>query len=382
MIQRIGRFLQDNLWCEKTHMLYDWKPVGFMKGDFSFLPKPEAIAANRPNPCGYSTGMEDCMLNGGILACVAAELNNIKMANAVFEGLHQCASVSSRRGFLPRGISPYDGFSHYINSSRDQMTNWFFGLAKLYASGLLSKEKLSLLKEDVLAVILRVEEEVTEENDFSTLREDGREGIVTCMWGETIAPHEALRLSMFYLFAYVVSKDAHFYNQYQKYLGEGIEKSRLVTRENFWHLYSALQMQFSLRLIYDYEERESIKAALLAIMFRLAKMLEAETLKSAERLAKPEYAKNFYYPYKSWEEALKQCTDEKNLDFYPLRDLGDGASVIALCPNRAIHPKLYKALESVAKNIDFDVYATSAALDLLYALVLCKDKTEGTDKAF
>ena len=29
------------------------------------LPSPEEVAANFPNPCGWSTGMEDCMLNAG-----------------------------------------------------------------------------------------------------------------------------------------------------------------------------------------------------------------------------------------------------------------------------------------------------------------------------
>lgn len=42
-------------------------------------------------------------------------------ADKLFAGLKLCATVSERSGFIVRSVSPFDGVSHYINSSRDNI---------------------------------------------------------------------------------------------------------------------------------------------------------------------------------------------------------------------------------------------------------------------
>ena len=61
------RQIHDILFHPGTGMVYDYVTSHDPNHRFDHLPSPEEIAAGFPNPCGWSTGMEDCALNGGIL---------------------------------------------------------------------------------------------------------------------------------------------------------------------------------------------------------------------------------------------------------------------------------------------------------------------------
>ena len=124
-------FIASKLFFEKNGLIYDHIIVG-REEEF---PTPEEIARIFPNPCGYSTGMEDCMLSGGTMidVCLIKYERDGDEEAAIFakklvKGLLKCAFSAKTEGFLPRGVCPADGKSHYPDSSRDQYTLFAFGM--------------------------------------------------------------------------------------------------------------------------------------------------------------------------------------------------------------------------------------------------------------
>ncbi|MGB3121812.1 MAG: hypothetical protein WBE58_23505, partial [Verrucomicrobiales bacterium] len=99
------------------------------------LPTAEEVKRQYPNPCGYSTGMEDGAILGGAMlsllcdrfAATRDESLRQKAVN-VFAGLYRCATVHGVRGFVARNVCPEDARSTYLNSSRDQVTHFVHGL--------------------------------------------------------------------------------------------------------------------------------------------------------------------------------------------------------------------------------------------------------------
>ena len=118
------RQIHDILFHPGTGMVYDYVTSHDPNHRFDHLPSPEEIAAGFPNPCGWSTGMEDCALNGGILLDLMRfrGWENSVFAAKIAEGVIRCGTVHGQDGFIARGISPHDGKSCYSNSSRDQFT--------------------------------------------------------------------------------------------------------------------------------------------------------------------------------------------------------------------------------------------------------------------
>ena len=107
------------------------------------LPTAEEVKRQYPNPCGYSTGMEDGAILGGAMLsvlcdrfAVTGEESLRENAASVFAGLKRCVTVHGMRGFVARNVCPEDGTSVYINSSRDQVTHFVHGLWQYYHSPL------------------------------------------------------------------------------------------------------------------------------------------------------------------------------------------------------------------------------------------------------
>ena len=166
------RMAFERLWCEKTKLFYDFLSEDTPDGAISHLPTPEMIARQVPNPCGWGTGMEDSVLNGGVMleALIAlyqrtGEASILPALHEVAEGLLACAQVSGQEGFLARSLSPADGESHYSNSSRDQYTHWVY-MCSLFLRHVLEKTDFSraadywpILYCDAWALLLNAEGE-------------------------------------------------------------------------------------------------------------------------------------------------------------------------------------------------------------------------------
>lgn len=358
--------------CPKTELFYEFIPEGEPFA-WSHIPSAEEIRGNIPNPCGWGTGMEDSTLNGGstldavICAYEITEDPKLKaVADALFRGMLRCARPN---GFIARSVSPIDGESHYIESSRDQYTHWVFGALRLYDSPLCDKDQKAEIKRVLTEIAIRCEKNTDRNGNCYLCREDGSVGKVGKLWGD-VSVHEWFRLPMFYLAAYHTTKDPHWKNLYLRYRDEAFSKS-LIPIPEYYKCYAILQMQYSLRAAYDCEEDTIFKEKILARMQTLAKIGERKALASAEKFRNGEYDASLYYPFQKWNrieplsrdvfngcryENPAQSERKENAAFYPVRSVGEGACIAALCPQYNVSEDLIEALKVLANKIDFSIY--------------------------
>lgn len=195
MLQKAWQYCWSCLFDDRTGMFYNHRVGAEPDAATKYLPEPAMIQRLVPNPGGYGTGMEDCMLNAGIM--MDAVISRYEAtgdeamrtyAARIYKGMELDATVSPQKGFLPRGVSPADCRSHYIDTSRDQYTNWFFGAFRLYFSPLATDEQKWSIRRCLTAMAEKFEAEVIPANHYSFLREDGQIGVVGQMWGGHPSP--------------------------------------------------------------------------------------------------------------------------------------------------------------------------------------------------
>lgn len=187
-----------------------------------------------------------------------------------------------------------------------------------------------------------------------------------------ITPHEFLRFPMFYAAAYDVTGEKRYFAEYEKYRDEACEKSVPIRCETLWHLYAALQMQFSVRLPYDFDPDETYHAKYGFLLQKVADDCRAFVLKRAPVLCSGDLSR-YNYSYEPWRTLppkpipgvnepnfLKPVRDEENPAFYPLRDFGNAVHALGLCDG-AVRDALY----SVMDTIDYENHSSGGPLDLL-----------------
>lgn len=388
----------DRFYCPKTGLFYEFVTDETAKA-WDDLPTVSEIAKVYPNPCGWGTGMEDAVMNGATAldALIASHSIGVlpvsDMIKSFAEGVLDCQFNDKSHGFVARSVSPYDGKSHYIESSRDQYTHFVYSLLRYYFSDLSDESTKKRIRNALVAVAEKCKREVIPENDFNMLREDGSIGKVNKMWGD-IGAHERMRLPMFYLAAYKVSGDAGYFELYRKYRDEALEKS-LDYNEKTSRLYCALQMMCSLKLVYEYDEDENFKSKLSPLMNRLADYAEEKVLANVAEFSKPERKTQLDYAFKPW-RSVNMHDDEfgayrylnpgqselkENVAFYPVREVGEGAILAAMCPGRRVSDDVLAALVRMADAID--VKKHSSVYSLLYmpcAYALCMENRMESDK--
>lgn len=387
-ISKAERFIADRFFCNDTGLIYD-----FLVDDgnaWHHLPSPEDIKKQNPNPCGWGVGMEDSMLNAGSVmdALIArfyatGEEKIKKTADSIFRGMMLCATVSSDNGFIARSVSPVDKKSFYYNSSRDQYTHWVYGAVRFFDSILSSKAQKHKIRQVLVAIAEKAAREVTQENSFNMLRADGKVGIVCKMWGD-IGYHEFLRLPMFYAAAYHVSGDEKWKKLCDRYKYYALEQTKHF--EPFRHNnYVLLQVQYSLRLMYDLSYEPEFKSDCMALMISLAEYGEKKFYTSLKNLKD---CGRLDFKYGKWNEVPHtdcgefggyrymnpaQSEWKENRSFYPLRGVGETASVAALCYERKISPKIAMLLDKTADSVDYDCHYSYAPLLLFCGYWLCKE---------
>ncbi|MBQ8758132.1 MAG: hypothetical protein IJZ20_00390, partial [Clostridia bacterium] len=249
----------DRFYCPKTKLFYEFVTDRQGKA-WDGLPTVSEIEEAYPNPCGWGTGMEDGVMNNSTAIDVLISAHNIGVTGVedkikeMISGLLSCQFNDKNYGFVARSVSPYDGKSHYIESSRDQYTQFVYSLMRYYSSDLCDDGTKERIRNALVAVSEKCKREVTPENDFHMLREDASVGKVNKMWGD-IGAHERLRLPMFYLAAYKASGEDEWQALYKKYRDEALEKSLAFDKDKS-RLYCSLQMMCSLRAVYDYDDDE------------------------------------------------------------------------------------------------------------------------------
>lgn len=247
--KQIWQSLLDKLFLPETNLFYDYVTSNDPAVRFAHLPDPEEVRENFPNPCGWGTGMEDCMLNTGSALDVLWKLfPDPDFTGKVVAGIAGCCEVHGRPGFLARGITPVGEPCCYMNTSRDQLTLAVYGLWRVIhshsgVSGKLRREVVRLLE----LIALDCRRRAVPENGFNLCRLDGRPGLVCNMWN--CLDHEALRLPMIYLAAFEASGRGQYLDWAKEYLPEALEQTLSTAQQaSWWHL-PTVQMQLSILLI-------------------------------------------------------------------------------------------------------------------------------------
>ncbi len=222
-MEKLWDFSFKHLFSNETNLFYDHITELSDDAIEKTLPTPEEIAGHKPNPSGWSTGMEDSVLTGSLMldsAIIKMKLSpsekTLKEIKQIYEGLKLCATISDEKGFVARSVSPFDKTSHYINSSRDQYTHLIFSLTNYYFSPYSKETEKQEITGIFTDIAQRLERTLKKESDYEFPREDGKTGICQKMWGE-LGKHEYLRLPMFYLAAYITSREPQFKELYLKH---------------------------------------------------------------------------------------------------------------------------------------------------------------------
>ena len=358
--------------CPETELFYEFIPEGELSA-WSHLPSVAEIRSNVPNPCGWGTGMEDSTLNGGsaldAVICAYEMTGDPKLkpvADALFRGMLRCAMPN---GFIARSVSPIDGKTHYIESSRDQYTHWVFGALRLYESPLCDQKQKAEIERVLTEIAIRCENNTEPDGTCHLRREDGTTGKVGKLWGD-VAVHEWFRLPAFYLAAYHVSGNSHWKDLYLRSRDEAFANSLAPIPERY-KCYAILQMQYSLRAAYDCEDDGDFRKKLLERMRELAKIGETKAMAAAEYFRREEHWSTVYYSFRKWNEIAPlysedfngyryenpgQSERKDNAAFYPVRSVGEGACIAALCPGYPVSEALFESLDFLLNALDFSRY--------------------------
>lgn len=243
--------IRDRLFYRPTGLIYDSRVTAPDSG----LPCPTAgdIREQRPNSGGNGTVIEDCMLAGGTLAGAllsrserTGDREDADFCRQLIGGMLKSAEAG-KDGFLPRGVSPLDGSSHYGDTSRDQYTMFLYAVTRYAASALCTEEERDRIRRIVCRIADRAIRHVTPDNDWNLMTEDGRPGLTLKMWGD-LCTHEWFRLPMFYLAAYTVSGEDRYREEYLRYRDPGLDRSLPLCPDSYWALYTLQQMACSVDL--------------------------------------------------------------------------------------------------------------------------------------
>lgn len=290
---RAYNYVFDKTYLEKTGILYDYIINPPTDEILAAFPTVDEIKAHVPNGLGWHTGMEDGMISAGSMLnaivnryAVTGDKTLQKDAERIFKGIKICATVSDSRGFLARAVSPHDGKTFYPDSSRDQYTMVVFGLCRYYNSDLCSDENKAIVKDILLSFAERAVKYMTPENKYHYMRADGKPGVVDTMW--KVAPHEALRLPMVYIAAWMVGGGDKYLDLYNELFDEGVTESLKYT--NVWHGYQiAYQTQVSAWVCHAYDPDPAHKERVKEVMLAVADLCKDQTVNYGEKIAAGEY---------------------------------------------------------------------------------------------
>ena len=344
----------------------------------SHLPTADEVKRQYPNPCGYSTGMEDGAILGGAMLSVLCdrfaatkdESLREKAAN-VFSGLKRCATVHGVKGFVSRNACPEDATSIYINSSRDQVTHFVHGLWCYFHSPLAdeaTKQQIRTLLADVAERMIAF---VTPDNDFDFCRADGtRCPLGICrMWN--VQSHEAARLPMIYAAAWDLTKDERYRVQWRKYAAEAIAQSANPGENK--PAYALLQMQCSLELLHDLEPEAELKTSLHTCMMKVRDLAAKRFSIVRQKIATKTPAQMCMLG-PDWRR-VKEWKDQKgyaNPQWGPFREIwsltreaGESALILLMVEPSATTPSQRNEIAEMFRSFD---YTHNASCGLIYHL--------------
>ena len=400
------RYVATRLYSPRTHLLYECQ-TGGTNGVVGLQPTLEEIARNYPNGAGWHTGMDDGpQLNGPMLLAALGrwerthEASVAEFAHDLFRGLRLCAEVSKVPGFLARSVSPRDGRSHYVQSSRDQYTYFVYALWRYWQSSLATPEERDAVRRMLVDVARYAERVVTPENRYSFLREDGGPALYQEMWTDDLKPtrnektgidvfgglcaHEAMRLPMIYAAAWAVSGDAHWRELEVRYVDVGLHMTQGLLPKGL-HGFALVQMQLSHRLLWEVEPDAARKSRIAATFARVP-TLAANLHESVSRNFR-DLGGDFSARIGDWRKypmetpvdgpadgvigGIRYLTPQWPERFakvvWCLREAGEVVSAMKLCPDGTVPAAYRETLERCFASIDCGNHFTSGPVHLLMA---------------
>lgn len=278
-LESLRKQIREVLFHPETELIYDYATSRDPVHRFDHLPAPEEVAADFPNPCGWSTGMEDSMLNAGsmldVLRLEREDGDSPETAPAfacrLLHGIHRCATVHGHPGFVARSITPRDGKSCYSNSSRDQFTLAVYGVWRfLRAFPDAPSAEIQRARELLHSIACYCEHTVTAGHEYDLGRLDGGRAIVSKMW--QCGAHEVLRLPMIYAAAFEATGDGHWRDAARKYAIPALPVTLGVSaRECYWDIPTA-QLQISLRFFRETDLFPELRNGLSSAMKRVTQL--------------------------------------------------------------------------------------------------------------
>ncbi len=282
VIETLQRYVREKLFCPETGLIYDYQTSRDHARRFDHLPCAEEIAADSPNPCGWGTGMEDCTLNAGLMLDTGLGRDR-DFAAALVAGLHRVTTVHGRVGFFARGISPRAPGLTYSNTSRDQLTLAVYGLWRQLhsagADGELRTQCVFLLQ----AAAADCRKFITPANSYDLLRLDGKRGLVSQLWN--CQAHEMLRLPMVYAAAFEATGQEDHFAAARALMAEGVARTAAMDNQDTWWDLPTVQLQFSVRLLFEcgfFPEYEAELRRILERIAAFARLRFSEVLAEAE----------------------------------------------------------------------------------------------------
>ena len=250
VMEKIHDYIWEQLFHPATNLFYDYLSDRNPARRFDHLPSVTEIGRQFPNPCGWGTGMEDCMLNAGSVMEIlrlrrrtAGE--NLPLALRVLDGIHRCATIHGKNGFIVRGVSPHDGKSCYWNSSRDQFTLAVYGVWRFLESYPEAPGEARAEARDILRMVGDFCSTRIGQPGASLGRLDGGPAVVSDLWD--CAPHEMMRLPMFFGAAFLATGEPRFRRLMEEFVRPGLEATLRMDPEVYWWDVPLAQMTLSLR---------------------------------------------------------------------------------------------------------------------------------------
>lgn len=375
--QQAWRVARERLYDARTNLFYDFVSRYEAARRFAHLPTPAEIARQEPNTNGWATGMEDSTISGGVVlaalcdAFAATQDEGLRpLASAVFAGLRLCGTLSSAEGLVLRSVSPIDGRSYYIETSRDQVTHFAHGLWRYYHSPLSTGAERTAMRDMVAALCRRMEHCVVPERDYHIGKENDEPGLVDRMWD--VAPHEVGRLPMVYAVGGDLTADPHWRELYRRFAAPAAALAADLDPAPYQWCYPLFQHQVSLEVLMALESQDeglrrqfAARAVdLAAAVGRFARHIldyrpadvEQVDMDWRTRPCRPAFRGSTYGHVAEWPEAMLG-------EFRPLREVGEALLTRLMAPGIALTAEDEDLLERALTGVD---YARAFTCGMLY----------------
>ncbi len=347
---------------ERTSLFYDFASSTEHDLRFEYFPTQGDIARQVPNPNGWGTGMEDSTITGGVLlACVCdrydatKDLETLRPAAArIFAGLHLCGTKSRAEGFVLRSVSPQDGASYYIETSRDQLTHYAHGLWRYYHSPLSTERERAMMRDLIAALCRRLERYIVPERNYHFCKENDEPGRYDKMWN--VDPHEVARLPMIYGVGWELTGDEHWNKLYRSYVGEALKQAATLRPDEQDWCYALFQHQVSLEVLASLSgETEEMRKAWSQQMCQLGQSLAryVRTIRDYAPIDLAQLKRELREPTLV-DDGGYMCNEVPALKMErPLRELGE-ALLIKLMANLALDEEDVRHLSYALTAVDYE----------------------------